>query len=113
MTTNEMQEKQPDALARLERKAREYGAHGLVQDPCLALISEARKEMEELRETLEASRAVCRNLSGRSSEALRMGQQQGRAELAQELIAMMEDKNTKGSDIVAFIRSIVSEDAGQ
>jgi hypothetical protein len=100
-------QEQPDALTRLERHmpmrplpGDEDGADEGWGDAVAILISEARKEMEALRKELDGARALndglrveCRrhaeaatSLSNKSSEALRMGQQQGRVELAQEIL---------------------------
>jgi hypothetical protein len=87
------------------------------------LVSEARKEMEALRQELIAAlndKAALRatmqeridSFSNKSSEALRMGQQQGRVELAQEILA-----NARLSTIPLWLsqmlKGLVTEDAGQ
>jgi hypothetical protein len=91
-TTTRMQEQQPDALTRLEEAINQHGG-ARIRALTNALLSEARKEMEALQrkhemltKRLEVTQETCNNLSAKSAEALRMGQQQGRVELAQEIL---------------------------
>ncbi len=134
MTTNETQQ-QPDALTRLERHAADAsrkrpadgfgGASRAFEEQwyrdAISLISEARKEMEalasrnanldventSLAQRLATSQETCNRLSAKASEALRMGQQQGRVELAQEVLTVTPDHRED------FLCRIISEDASQ
>jgi hypothetical protein len=124
MTTTEMQEQQPDALTRLERHAASAsrdrppsgfgGSERAFEErwyrEAMDLISEARKEMEALREKCSIATRAAQMMSGKSSEALRMGQQQGRVELAQELL---ESWPYMPADIRSYLEPLVTEDANQ
>lgn len=109
-------EQRTDALTRLEQMLRRR--FFAAQDDAAALISEARKEMEALeiaKNTVQRRLAVAHetinSLSSKSSEALRMGQQQGRVELAQEILTEIDKNGLR--DIEATLRAIVDMDAGQ
>lgn len=117
MITNETQDQQPDALTRLEQT---INAHGGARIRALtnAILSEARKEMEALRlerkrmaisvyeaeEKLAQANNTASRLSAKASDSLRMGQQQGRVELAQDLLNGDEEQWRE------YLHRIVSED---
>lgn len=124
MITNETQDQQPDALTRLEQT---INAHGGARIRALtnAILSEARKEMEALRnernglaesrrrlmevvQSAEDHRRALQDrinaLSAKASKALRMGQQQGQVELAQDLLNGDEEQWRE------YLHRIVSED---
>lgn len=56
----------------------------------LARIEELANQRDAFRHRLSAQQDVINQLSGKVSEALRMGQQQGRVELATELLETMK-----------------------
>lgn len=130
----ETTEQQPDALTRLEAHmpnlAFRHNEDRIVVAHC---ISKARMEMEMLRTSraiaddarpdmgerltladkrLEAAQATCNTLSAKASESLRMGQQQGRVELAQAVLGVIGDGYT-ANGVAEWLRSIADEDAGQ
>jgi hypothetical protein len=84
MTTNETQ--QPDALTRLELLTAHDNIGTDVAVRMSSLISEARREMDALRKDRDDWKGVAESVGNAASNALRMGQQQGRVELAQELL---------------------------
>jgi hypothetical protein len=129
MRAESVTESRPDALTRLGRLMKTGGNDPLVRMG-LDLISEARREMEALRrerdalaesrrrimETVEEKESQRRglqervdSLSNKSSEALRMGQQQGRVELAEEILS---DHGVHPT-LKAYLDSIIDRDAGQ
>jgi hypothetical protein len=115
----------PDALTRLERLLMGDSFDWTSTPAALVVLEEAREEMEALRDEATQMRNerdaqrklklladdVAATLSGQSSETLRMGQQQGRAELAQELIALIDE--TGFLDVERMLHDLVDEDAGQ
>lgn len=117
---------QPDALTRLERHLSESGVVGAKMghiawhDIAGHILSEARKEMEALRKErdslhwrFDASQEAVNALSAKSSEALRMGQQQGRVELAQEILESLGEARVLDNALQTLLESIVSEDANR
>jgi hypothetical protein len=95
MTTNETQDRQPDALTRLAQ----WVTSGTYNDAWMAhaahLISEARKGMEALRKDRDDWKAVAESVGNAASNALRMVQRQGRVELAQDMLEANVDAPTK------------------
>lgn len=67
--------------------------------------------MADLRKKVEMLTYTLTEWSNRASLALRSGQQQGRVELAQEILAEIDKHGLR--DVEATLRAIVDMDAGQ